>query len=484
MRTDAGNNKDVQAILDHALGGGLSEEQAKQLYRLGSEAVTFVLLALSQRLASSSGKHNEQSTPDPSTPSGQIPLYKKRDESKGKKKRPGARKGHPGSRRSVPSNVDRRLEHRLDQCPDCGGPLQKCSRTRTRMTEDIPEPIEPVVTLHIIHRDYCPKCKKDVEPVVADALPKSMFGHHVLCLTSWLHYGLGLTIGHITSVLSHHLHARLTPGGLIGMWQRLALILEPWYQRIAVQARDSACLHADETGWRVNGQTRWLWCFTNGKVCYYMIDRSRGSPALQKFFTDIFDGVLITDFWSAYDAVWADGRQMCMAHLLRELERVDEHNDSDEWQAFAKKLRRLIGDAIRLRHLPDYDPHHYAGRVRRIDARLCALADTPYEDKDATRLAKRLGKYRDYLWTFLDEPNVPYDNNFAERQLRPAVILRKNSQSNRSEKGAATQAILMSIYRTLQLRGLNPTQTIADALKAYIKTGTLPPLPDKLSADG
>ena len=75
-------------------------------------------------------------------------------------------------------------------------------------------------------------------------------------------------------------------------------------------------------------------------------------------------------------------------------------------------------------------------------------------------------------------------NNFGERQIRPAVILRKNSQSNRSERGAATQAILMSVYRTLKLRGLNPTRTISDALKTYLATGQLPPLPDAAIANG
>jgi len=73
---------------------------------------------------------------------------------------------------------------------------------------------------------------------------------------------------------------------------------------------------------------------------------------------------------------------------------------------------------------------------------------------------------------------VPFENNFAERQIRPAVILRKNSPSNRSERGAATQTILMSVYRTLKLRGLDPTRTITHALRSYLATGQLPPLPD------
>ena len=93
-------------------------------------------------------------------------------------------------------------------------------------------------------------------------------------------------------------------------------------------------------------------------------------------------------------------------------------------------------------------------------------------------MTKRLAKHAEYLFTFLDYDHVPFDSNLAERQIRPAVILRKHGQSNRSARGAATQAVLMSVYRTLKLHGLNPTKTSADALKAYLTTGTLPPLPD------
>ena len=122
--------------------------------------------------------------------------------------------------------------------------------------------------------------------------------------------------------------------------------------------------------------------------------------------------------------------------------------------------------------------------IQRIDRRLTALADATYADADAARLAKRLSKHRDELFTFLDYPAVPYDNNLAERMIRPAVILRKNCQSNRSEKGAAVQAVLMSVYRTLKLRGHDPLSTIDSALRAYLTTGQLPPLPVQSVADG
>ena len=91
-------------------------------------------------------------------------------------------------------------------------------------------------------------------------------------------------------------------------------------------------------------------------------------------------------------------------------------------------------------------------------------------------------RHRDSLFTFLDRPDVPFENNLAQRQIRPAAILRKNSQSNRSEKGAAVQAVLMSIYRTLKLRGHDPVETIANALRSYLATGQLPPLPQPVPA--
>ena len=400
------------------------------------------------------------------------------------KRKPGAKKGHPPARRKAPERIDRYEDHRLEACPDCGGPLHRCTRTRTRTVEDILEDLRTEVTEHTIHRDYCPACKKHVEPAVPDALRKSTLGHRIMALTAWLHYGLGVTISQVIELLGHLLQTRLSAGGLMAMWMRLALILEPWYEQLGREARASAKLHADETGWRVNGQTHWLWCFANDGVCFYMIDRSRGSPALAKFFLTEFEGVLITDFWAAYNAVCAADKQCCLVHLLRELEKVDMHNESVEWQAFAKRLRRLIGDGIRLRKREDYAPHLYASRIHRIDQRLMALARAEYVDADASRLGKRLLRHADQLFTFLDYPDVPFESNFAERMIRPAVIIRKNSLSNRSEKGAAVQSMLMSIYRTLKLRSHNPIAAVANALRTYVQTGTLPAMPEVIVADG
>jgi len=463
----------LSVFIAAAKRGALTEDQARQLYGLGSEAVTFFAMAMSGL---------QQALP-PGAPPSATPVYQKPPTPR-RRKTPGAREGHRGARRKTPPKIDAKVEHRLEVCPCCGGPLQRCNRQRTRIIEDIPQQIAPVVTEHTIHRDYCPNCKKHVEPVVGDAMPNATLGHYVVLFTCWLHYALGVTLGQIQEILGGHLHTAISAGGLLDAWNRVAQVLFEWYEQIAHQARAAGALHADETGWRVDGQTYWLWCFATKDACYYQIDQSRGSPALQKFFVEAYQGTLITDFWAAYDNVFCGDRQKCLPHLLRELCKVDERNDDPQWKAFSKQLRRLIRDGLRLRKRPDFSRERYASRIALINKRLWALADAVYQDPDARRLAERIGKYRDYLFTFLDTPGVPPDNNHAERMIRPAVIIRKNSLCNRSEQGAATQAVLMSIYRTLKLRGLDPTQTLVEALRQYLQNGKLPPLPAPVVADG
>lgn len=484
-----GKDKEVQELVLAALAGQLTDAQAQRLAGLDEALVKLVLLAAARRIAEQDARIAELNARlagpakiDPATPSGQRPVYTKPPAPK-RKAKPGAKPGHAGARRPEPVRIDGHHEHRLDRCPCCGGELQRCGRTRTRTIEDILEDLRTVVTEHTIHRDYCPRCRKHVEPPVPDALPNAKIGHRTVALSAYLHYGVGVSISNVRELLGGLFQTHLSDGGLVAAWQRLAGVLEPWYVQLAEEARLSAVLHADETGWRMNGRTWWLWCFANRQCCYYLLDPSRGSPALEKFFAEAFDGVLVTDFWAAYHA-FATERQCCLVHLLRELEKVDEHNKSPEWQAFARSLRRLVRDGIRLWKREDFSPQRYASRIRRIDGRLVALAEAAYADADAARLAKRLRKHTDELFTFLDYPDVTFDNNLAERMIRPAVILRKISQCNRSEKGAAVQAVLMSIYRTLKLRGHDPLATLDSALRTYLTTGDLPPLPALFVADG
>lgn len=477
--TDTLDTTALQALL----GPQLTAEQAALIFQQGQEAVIFALLTLAKQLAEKPA--SASATPDPSTPSGQTPPYQK-PTSKGRAKPKGARPGHPGHRRTAPPRIDHREEHTLSQCPKCQGPVRPCRATRTRIIEDIPADITPVVTEHTIPRYWCPGCRTTVEPVVTDALPGSTIGLRVVVLSAWLHYLLGTTLAQIVDVFNFHLHFELSAGGLVQMWHRLREILLAWNLEIQAQALDSAVLHADETGWRVNGKTHWLWCFTSTDVTSYRIDRSRGSPALKRFFKKEFAGVLVTDFWGAYNAVVCAHKQKCLPHLLRDLKRTQHyHQPGGDWPAFSKLLKRLIRDAIRLsKRRKDLAPKRFSTRRQRLQERLRELLAQPWEQRHARRLVKRLRRHEAELFTFLDHPAVPSDNNHAERQIRPAVLVRKNSYTNGSDDGAETQSVLMSVFRTLKQRGHNPVSAVLDAVRVYLRTGQLPPLPAKVAGIG
>ena len=161
------------------------------------------------------------------------------------------------------------------------------------------------------------------------------------------------------------------------------------------------------------------------------------------------------------------------------------HKPGGDWPAFSKQLKRLIRDSIRLsKRRRELSAEQFASRRERLQRRLHDLLAQPWKERHACRLAKRLRRHQSELFTFLDHPGVPYDNNHAERQIRPAVIVRKNSYANGSEEGSETQAIMMSVFRTLKQRGHNPVSAVLDAVRAYLKTGQLPPLPSRVTENG
>lgn len=370
FRVMKAKNAEPMEIHGIRLGPELTEEQAKAIFALGEQAVVFALLAQAKILADRNGDRSAQSRQDdPSCPSGQKAPYEK-PEKKGRKKKPGCKPGHEGHCRAKPDHIDREVQHRESHCPECGGKLTKCHVSRKRYIEDIPQDVHVEVTEHTIHRDWCPRGRKMVEPKVPHALPNATIGNRLLVMSAWLHYALGNTISQILSVFN--------------------------------------------------------------------------------------------------------------VHLLRDLERVETYKDtSGDWARFAKKLRRLIRDAIRLRkRWEDLDPTTYERRYHRMEQRLQLMIEMEWTNRQVRRLIKRLRRHQHELFTFVLEHEVPFENNFAERIIRLAVIMRKNSYNNRSDKGASTQAILMSVFTTLKQRGLNPIKIVEQALRTYITTGKLPALKD------
>jgi len=410
----------------------------------------------------------------PTTPSGMTPTYLKRTPEK-RPKRPGRKKGHAGVCRPQPQEVDHFKEHSLECCPDCQTALKRAVKEYKRYTEDIPPIEKPQVTEHTVHGYWCSQCKKVVFAQVPDALPNATIGLRLLVFTAWLHYLVGVSVNNIVRILSVVCSFKISAGGLTQAWKNLSIFLEPVYNAIGQNISTSAVLNADETGWRLNGITHWLWCFTTKDLCYYLITRSRASPVVKQVLGTLFKGILICDFWGAYNKISALAKQRCFYHLFTELAKVDKHNTSPGWKAFRKKLARLLKDAIRLSERKDpaqFEP--FDRRKGRLYLRLDQFLKEDHKDKDAKRLMKRLKRHKGELFTFLEYENVSPYNNHAEQQMRKPVLTRKVSQQNRSEQGAKTHAVLMSLFRSAELQGKNPVETILSLAKTTLSKAAAP----------
>jgi len=409
----------------------------------------------------------------PTTPSGMTPTYLKPRPHR-RPRRPGRKRGHEGVSRIRPESIDHFKDHSLERCPDCQTPLKEPIKEYKRYTEDIPSIEKPEVTEHTVHGYWCPRCKKTVFAPVTDALPNAMIGLRLVVFSAWLHYLVGVSVNNIVRILSVVCRFNVSAGGLTQAWKNLARILEPAYHDIGWRISNSAVLNADETGWRLNGITHWLWGFAANNLCYYIITKSRGSPVVEEVLGSLFKGILICDFWGAYNKISALAKQRCFYHLFTELAKVDKKNTSSHWKAFRKKLARLLKDALRLRERKDpAQIETFDRRKERLYKRLEQFLEIDYQDNDAKRLIKRLKRHKDEMFTFLEYADVSPYNNHAEQQMRKPVLTRKVSQQNRSEQGANTQAVMMTLFRSAELQGENPIETVLSLAKTAIANPTL-----------
>jgi transposase len=457
----------------------MSRDEALAVVHMPVEQAVDFILALAQKAE----KYDQlcgQVTP--STPSGMVPPYLK-PKARKRRKRPGRKNGHKGACRSRPEQVDHFKDHTLECCPDCQTPVEEPISQYKRYTEDIPPIEKSQTTEHSVHGYWCPKCKKIVFAPVTDALPRATIGLRLVVFTAWLHYLVGISVNNIVKILSVFCKFKISAGGLTQAWRNLAVVLEPVYTGIGQRISKSAILCADETGWRLNGVTHWLWCFATKELSYYLITKSRGSPVIKEVLGAVFRGILICDFWGAYNRISALAKQRCFYHLFTELGKVDKTNSSPQWKSFRKKLLRILRDAIRLSERKSHlDKEHYERLKRKLYNRLDQFLKNDHKEKDSKRLTKRLRRHRHELFTFLEYPNVSPYNNHAEQQMRKPVLTRKVSQQNRSEQGAQTHAVLMSLFRSAELHGEDPIENLFTLAQTIISKGTKPEQEMKLAA--
>jgi hypothetical protein len=231
--------------------------------------------------------------------------------------------------------------------------------------------------------------------------------------------------------------------------------------------RAAGVVHADETGWRINGKNGYLWALTNETHTLFHVDRSRSGKVIAELLGEAFGGTLVSDFYAVYDQFDCP-QQNCLTHLLRELRETVAKQPAFGKHPFFKGCKRLIGEMLRLKKRQStLETPAYTRRVKSIETRLHTFSHKTWDGAEAKRLANRLRKYNDRLTTFLHDPNLDGTNNAAERALRPAVVMRKITGGSRSESGAQAWAILASVMRTAEQQGHDVVYAIKTLLRAH-----------------
>ena len=387
-------------------------------------------------------------------------------------KKPGRPEGHAPAHRPAPppESITQTIDTPLaDHCPACGTALEDHQCHEQTLT-DLPK-IEPVVTKYVCHSGYCPRCRRRVrskhpdQPSTAGGAASHQIGPNALALGADLKHRLGLSYQKTAELFQSHFGLTTCAAALVRAERRIALLADKTYQSLITIARYSPVVCGDETGWRIGGRFAWLWVFTNRIVTVYLIRESRGRGVIEDVLGPEFGGVLSSDCCASYDPIAAADKQKCLGHIIKDLSTLESIKTRGAVR-FPREALSVLRDAIDLKRRADgMSEHGYAVARGKIESRMDSLLGRDYTDPDNRRLANRMIKHREHLFTFLYVDEVEPTNNAAERAIRPAVIARKLSGGNRSPTGAETHSILASLAATARQHGATLVHAVTDLLR-------------------
>lgn len=394
-------------------------------------------------------------------------------------KKPGAPSGHRGWFRKKPNNIDHIEEVHLKKCPKCGSrDLRQLGKVQDHIQEDIVLVARTIATLFRKHQYSCRECGRQVEGRGSEELPNSYIGPRAKALAVFLKYHIKVSDRDIQKLFRSLLGLTIVPSSIPGFRDQLTRYCKPLYETLLRRMKSSKALHIDETGWKENGKTMWLWKFTDENVSINRILEGRGQKDLESVLGKKFDGIIISDFLSAYNKIETVAKQRCLVHLLRELKKIRERIP-DDGQAirFADRLEKIIQDAVTCAEVHAKGEISFNELKKRKERFQRSLDDLKLHNpthKVLQRLSQRLERHKEEILTFLDHPGIDYHNNHAERQIRPNVLLRKIVFGNRSTKGTLNHDCLMSIIQTAHLKKLDPLETLRRFLAHYDNPRIIP----------
>jgi transposase len=356
-------------------------------------------------------------------------------------KQSGQKEGHVGYSRHIPERIDEIKEHKLDICPICGEPVSDTQEIRERVVEDIEQP-KTKNTKHLIHRCYCKKCDKIVEPEIDEALPNARFGLRLMMLVLILKLDSRIPSNKIVSLLDSVFQIKISDGEIYSILNQLSEAFGDYYNELEQKIKEALVKHIDETSWRINGKNNWLWIFINDEIALYIVRKRRNHKVPYDILGNQEGKTVVSDRLVSYDELQKKSgchHQICWTHLLRNSK--DLAKNYPEAKYIHKRMKFIFRKAKE------------GEKKEKLLCWIDLIASRKYRSTEVYKFAKSVcRKHRDDLFRFVDNPQIKPTNNLAERGIRPAVVIRKISGGSRSDKGAETTCRLLSVLQTAKLQ--------------------------------
>jgi len=407
-----------------------------------------------------------------STPSSKIPIKPNRLDER-QERRGGAKPGHPGrGRTALTDDTADRLERvplGQERCPDCGEKLLSAGARQRTVTDLRAQRVEKV--LMTLERKRCPKCRRRWLARAPGVLPRGLYSNALLARLAEQHYLHGIPLGVIER------QTGLAHGSLLKALRQMAARLEKTVETLLREYRKAPVKHADETGWRTDGQNGYVWLFATPRMSIFRFRSTRSATVPAEVLgKKRLPGVLVVDRYHAYNKAPV-ALEYCYSHLKRDTEGIEkEFPDEPEVAAFVQSLVPALAEAMTLRTLglPRKEFHRRAARTKR---RIIAIVHRQANHPAIQKIQDIFRKHKDRLYHWARDPAIPAENNLAERDLRPLVVARKVSFGSQSHAGARTRETLMTILHTIKKRGAPVAQTVQSALDQFVQNPDLDPFP-------
>lgn len=378
------------------------------------------------------------------TPSSQKP-FKLNSPKPEQKNRGGAKVGHQGHGRRAFDEHEADIIEPIDTlsvCPDCGDELENRGEKNRAVIDVVPVKVQKI--LYKLAYKHCKGCKKNFIAKAPGVLPKYLYSNNFLAYVATEHYLNGMTLGQLERKLG------IGYGSLIEAMHKLARILKEVPDALIETYRAAPVKHADETGWRNDGQNGYAWLFATPELSIFRFRQTRSSQVVKEVLGEKgLPGVLVVDRYQGYNKVPCS-IQYCYAHLLRNIQDLEkEFPDNKEIKRFVERAAPLLAEAMNLRSLPIEDDEFYR-RAQKTEAEIIKTINAEANHAGIQKIQNIFREHTHRLYHWAENRSVPAENNLAERELRPLVIARKISFGSHSESGAKTREILMTVLFTLK----------------------------------